>query len=388
MAKNGFLVLDSDMHLLEPFDLWQRYLEPAYRDRAPMGTQNGPRDIGLVFDGVPPNRTDTSHWNPALGAHMQSTAHDYDFAVERGWDSHSQLEAMDREGVDVAVLYPSRGLFVLGLDSSETVGEKGLEPDFASAIARAYNNWLYDFCATDRERLLAAAMVAPHDVASAVTETRRCVQELGFKSIFLLPGWVNQRPWHRPHYDPLWAECQELGIPVVFHGGGPDRLTPDFGLGQMDMLMLWHTFAHCLGPMSAMVSMIGGGVFDRFPRLRAGFLEANCSWAPWLVYRLEDHYEDYIGHHEIKLKLKPSEYFFRNCYVSVEGDEKPAVQFVSALGDDNVAFSTDYPHPDSKFPHSVERFLSLPLSDESKRKFLWDNCARLYDLPTPPRGGS
>jgi predicted TIM-barrel fold metal-dependent hydrolase len=383
MSKGGFKVMDSDMHVIEPPDLWQRYLEPAWRGRAPVGTTQGGRDIGLVFaDGRPANQPDVDmgRWSQALAAHMGPREPDYRFAVESGWDGGSQLEAMDREGIDVAVLFPSRGLFALGLDSTQSGAARGLEPEFAAAIARAYNTWLAELCSADRRRMYGAAMVAPHDVASAVKETRRSVSELGFRSIFLLPGWVNRRPWHHPSYDPLWAVCQELDVPVVFHGGGPDLLTGDYGQGFRESLMMWHTFAHSLGPMSALVSLIGGGVFDRFPKLRAGFLEANCSWAPWLIYRLEDHYEDYVGRHEIKLERSVTEYFVQNCFVSVEADEGPSDLYVQRFGDDNVAFSTDYPHPDAKFPHAVERFLSLPLADSTKRKFLWDNCVRLYGL--------
>jgi predicted TIM-barrel fold metal-dependent hydrolase len=383
MAKDGFKVLDSDMHVIEPPDLWPRYIEPAYRDRAPVGTRAGVRDIGVTFaDGqsgaIPDMQYDV--WVKGIAAHQGPVNHHFQFAEDQDWDGNSQLQAMDMEGIDVAVLFPSRGLFVMGVDSSETAQGHAFDPDFATAIGRAYNNWMYDMCAADTSRLYGAAMVAPHDVPGAVKETRRCVTDLGFKAIFLLPGMVNKKPWHHPDYDPLWAECQDLDIPVVFHGGGPDILEPDFGLGFRDSLMLWHTFSHSLGPMSALVSMIGGGVFDRFPKLRSGYLEANCSWAPWLIYRLEDHYEDYIGRHEIALKRRVSEYFAENCVVSVESDEAPSEHYVRQFGDDNVVFSTDYPHPDTKFPKSVEKFLTLPLPDETKRKFLWDNCAKFYKL--------
>ena len=95
---------------------------------------------------------------------------------------------MDAEGLDMAVLYPSRGLFVLGLDSVEQAGPDGLEPEYATAIARAYNDWMKDFCDVAPTRMFGAGMVAPHDVDGAVVEARRCVEELGFKAIFLAPG--------------------------------------------------------------------------------------------------------------------------------------------------------------------------------------------------------
>jgi uncharacterized protein len=385
MSRNGFKVIDSDMHVIEPADLWQRYMDPRFKDGAPAG-QKTPiaRDISVnLSHGMPSDhagvRPHTVNWHRALRKHVKPLEHEYEFAARRNFDGVSQLEAMDREGIDVAFMYPSRGLFVLGIDSSETAGSNGIDPALATAIARAYNDWLYDFLAPDRKRMYGVAMIAPHDVKAAAAETRRCVEKYGFKGIFLLPGQVNKRRWNDPHYDPLWAECQQLAIPVVFHGGGPDYLN-DFGQGLYETLMLWHSFSHSLGPMSALASFVGGGVLERFPRLRAGFLEASCSWAPWLLARLDDHYEDYVGRFEVKLTKLPSEHFRDNCYVSAEADEKPARLVVDWMGDNNVVFSTDYPHPDSKFPHAVEKFLSMPLPDEARRKFLWDNCARLYDL--------
>jgi predicted TIM-barrel fold metal-dependent hydrolase len=81
--------------------------------------------------------------------------------------------------------------------------------------------------------------------------------------------------------------------------------------------------------------------------------------------------------------MKPSEYFVRNCFLAVEADEETVSQYVSTFGDDNLVYSTDYPHADSKFPHAVEAFTKLPLSAASQKKILWDNFSRLYDLPAP-----
>jgi len=66
----------------------------------------------------------------------------------------------------------------------------------------------------------------------------------------------------------------------------------------------------------------------------------------------------------------------------VEPDETPARHTIDDFGCDQLVFSTDYPHGDSKYPHAVESFLKLTLSDDDKRKILWDNCARFYGVGT------
>jgi uncharacterized protein len=386
VAKNGFRAADSDMHIFEPPDLWQRYIDPAYRHAAPVGLTDMPRDmrvrvkssVVLRMGAVRPLTGATgSPWRPDQEA-------DYCRAAQRGWDAASQIEAMEKEGLDIAVLFPTRGLFVLGIDTPQVVGTDGLEPPFAAAIARAYNDWLRDFCRAAPDRLLGAGMVAPHDVESAVAEARRCVEQLGFKAIFLAPGCVNRRPWHHPAYDPLWAECERLNVTIAFHGGGQTYLKPDFSLEVLDKLMMWHTFNQPLGIMAVAVSLTAGGVLERFPKLRVALLEGNCSWAPWLMHRLDEHFE-WVGHYESpELKKKPSEYFRRNCFLSVEADEATVSQYVDWFGDDNLVFSTDYPHADSMYPHAAEGFLKLPLREDSKRKILWDNWGRLYDIPLRP----
>ena len=143
------VIADSDLHVMEPPDLWQRYIDPAYAHAAPIGLTEIPRDMRvrvknhtlLRLGGVRPLQVDgrKTGWREE---------HDsvYADAEARGWDPASQIEAMDVEGLDLAVLFPSRGLFVLGLDSVEAIGTDGLEPAFATAIARAYNDWLADFC--------------------------------------------------------------------------------------------------------------------------------------------------------------------------------------------------------------------------------------------------
>lgn len=382
MTKNGYRVADSDMHVMEPADLWQRYIDPAWRHVAPAGLSEMRRDMRVRVKSHVLLRLGPARPLDDKSSKVWKSSQDgvYGRAEAQGWNAKSQLEAMDAEGLDLSVLFPSRGLFVLGLDTPQIMGPDGLEPAFAAAIARAYNDWMRDFCAEDPKRLLGAGMVAPHDVPAAVEEARRCAGELGFKAVFLAPGCVGRRPWHDPHYDPLWAECEKLGIAVCFHGGGQTHLKPDFSLEVLDKLMMWHVFNQPLAMMAVCVSLTGGGVFERFPRLRVGLLEGNCTWAPWLLHRLDEHWE-WVGALEAPdLTMKPSEYFRRNCFLSVEADEKTVGHYIEYFGDDNLVFSTDYPHADSKFPKSVEEFLELPLGEESKRKILWQNWCRLYGV--------
>jgi predicted TIM-barrel fold metal-dependent hydrolase len=378
-------VCDADLHVMEPPDLWQRYIAAEYRHAAPVGMTELRRDIRVkvkseVLLRVGPVRPLKERGGSGIGWREEQEAA-YAESEARGWDTASQLDAMDREGIDLAVLFPTRGLFVLGLDSSEQLGPDGLEPDFAAAIARAYNDWLHEFVSEAPDRLFGAAMVAPHHLEAAVAETRRCVTEYGFKTIYLAPGTVNRRPWHDPHYDPLWAECEKLGIPVSFHGGGRTLLTPDFSLEIFaDRLMMWHTFNQPLGVMSVAVSLCAGGVLERFPNLKVALLEGNCSWAPWLLHRLDEH-QEWVGWYEATdLSKRPSDYFREQCFVSVEADEEPATHYVERFGDRNLVFSTDYPHGDSQYPRAVETFRKLPLSEDTKQRVLGENWSRLYGV--------
>jgi len=393
MAPDDRVVADSDLHVMEPPDLWQRYIDPAFRHAAPVGLSEWKRDmrvrvksrVMLRGGAVRPMRREAVEGKTGWRREHDAV---YAAAEARGFDPVSQLEAMDAEGLDMAVLFPSRGLFVLGLDSVEVMGNDGLEPDFAAAIARAYNDWMHEFCAADPERMFGAGLLAPHDVDAAVLEARRCVEDYGFKTMLLSPGCINRRAWHHPAYDPLWAECERLGIPISFHGGGQTYLTPDFSLQIFDPLMMWHTFSQPLGIMATAVSLCSGGVLERFPKLRVALLEGNCSWAPWLFHRLDEHYE-WIGWHEApELTRKPSEYFRRNCFLSIEADEEPARHYLEWFGDENLVFSTDYPHGDSKYPHAVETFAKLPIPEESQRRILGANWSRLYDVPLRKHAGA
>ncbi len=368
--KNGFKAMDSDMHVLEPADLWQRYIEPAFADRAPVGLTRHKRDLGVQVDGkILPKSPATP--NPEF-AKVRERIIDEKYAADaaRGFDNVAQLAAMDKEGLDVAVLFPSRALFVLAVD--------GMDPDLAAAIAKAYNDWMADFCKADPHRMYGAALVAPHDVSSAVAETRRAVKEFGFKSIFVRPNHVNGRRWSDPYYDPLWEECQRLKVPVGFHEAGrvylPQPALSDF----IPSFSMFNTLSFPMANMFACADLIYGGVLERFSGLKVAFLEGNCSWIPWLLWRMGEYAELTAMADHPEMKLQPLEYFQRQCFGSIECDEVTAKNIPDFGLEDNIVFSTDYPHLDVKYPRAVESFLKLPFNDRTKQKYLWDNCARLY----------
>lgn len=206
--------------------------------------------------------------------------------------------------------------------------------------------------------------------------------ELGFKSVFLRPNPVRERNWHNPAYDPLWAEIEKQDLVIAFHEGWPCELPVAAG-GRFDgrhedLWLTEHALCHPVEMMYASTCMIMGGVLQRFPGLRVAFLEANCSWVPYWLWRLDEHYEHREKAVKNVLPKRPSAYFREHCFVSVEAEEALGVAVADEIGDDNIVFSTDFPHEDSRFPNSVAAFLELPFREESRRKILWDNAARLY----------
>ena len=229
MAKDGFKVFDSDMHIMEPPDLWERHIAPEFRTIAPHGvTSENVRDLRISW---PSDESSGRTTTPGLGR-----GHNYDRNQKlyrdhsaRGWTGEVQLEAMDVEGLDAAVMFPSRGLNVL-------INPKLAAP-FAAAIARAYNDWLYEFCQADPARMLGAGMISVYDINDAVQEAHRVVEDLGFKAVFLRSNIVTGRPWHETYYEPLWETLEQSGDPPGLPPGV--GVQHPAGLRRVVRLELW-----------------------------------------------------------------------------------------------------------------------------------------------------
>ena len=179
-------------------------------------TSENIRDLGLIFPEEQPKARHTAG-TLRRGHNYDKNQDLYLDHSERGWTGEVQLEAMDTEGIDAAVLFPSRGLGVLTYPEHP--------PAFAAALARAYNDWLHDFCRADPERLFGAGMISVYDMDDAVNETRRVAGEYGFRSVFLRSNIVIGKPLHDPYYEPLWDTLEESASPSVFTRH-PDRARP------------------------------------------------------------------------------------------------------------------------------------------------------------------
>ena len=383
MSKNGFKVMDCDMHVNEPWDLWLNYIDREYRDRAPVGTNKDPMNMNTVLEGrelgafLATADVKSHEEELARKAIYQDLAVKYlQEGVERRFDPVSQLHAMDREGLDVAMLYQSRGMPVAGVDYADG--------KFAAAIARAYNDWLADFCKADPARLKGVAMVLVADIEEAVNEVRRTKEEMGFAGIYLHPNPIRGRNWHDPAYDLLWAECQRLGMAVTFHEtfkcSLPQAIADRFYNEPDKIWTMGHVACHPVEQMYACLCMCAGGVLERFPELRVAFLECNASWLPFWLWRMDEHHEHRFAQASKYLSMKPSDYFKRQCYVAIDAGEEPAKYALDWIGDENFVVSTDYPHPDASYPFATDMFLKLPIAEDSKRKILWENCTRLYGI--------
>lgn len=397
MARDGYLIMDSDLHMMEPGDLWERYLDEPHRSANPPRFFGGQQQVlgesaedktntdsimGMEVQGlaIPAFATQAGATASSRELQRRSRARHPHFRVARarGYDASSTLAAMDIEGIDVAVMYGTRGRQILCHDN--------LRPDYAAALARAYNNWAADYCKADPQRLKFAAQLAMHDVSLAVAEAKRCVNELGAVAVIGTPNPVNGQHLHDEACEPLWDTLEQLNVPVGFHPTGNTSLKDDAGaryVGHANFHPIAHAIRNPVELMGAIASFTTGGVLERHPKLRAAFLEGTAGWLPWWLWRLDDQWEKFGPGCERPLSMLPSEYFRRQCYIALDVDEEPAVHAVNAMGADYFVVSSDYPHADGAFPEAMKEFFGMPLAAEQRKKILWDNCARLYAIPRP-----
>ena len=370
-------VIDGDSHFMEPLDLYVRYIDPAFRERA-MRIDNDAAsgDATIVVDGRPLKLINANDLLAAVVAYGQKEAgqavSDFDryLALSPDWQNMDKRVAfLDAEGIQAQVLYPTLGLLWEGTVS---------DPVFADALCRAYNTWAFELCSGHADRLFPAAHISLRDAALAVRELER-VAKLGCRSIFVAAAPVNGHSFGHPDLDPIWAAVQDLDLSVGIHLTGHRHSTGRQWYRDRDPGMMFVTMNLIQDPRMALTTMVYDGVLERFPRLRVATIEAMVGWIGEWLERLDYRYK-YMGHTS-QMKRPASEYFARNIWINGDPEEKMFPYIVEFAGDEKFFVGSDYPHAEG-FVEPVkkarETLASLP--SESVDKILGGNAARFFGI--------
>ena len=291
-----------------------------------------------------------------------------------GYDPKARLVDMDKEGIDVAVLYPSQMLAFV-----EDVG-------LFTAACRAYNNWIREYCEESPGRLYGVGVVPLQDIDGAISEMRR-VKDLGFKAVMIRPSpYIGSNKLYHPCYEPFWAAAEDMNMPIGVHpfpfADMPNvcrNMGLDDGLGGLEGLYLQMTLTNALDTMIGMAWFVGGGICDRHPRLKVAFLEATGGWMYPMLERLQAKYSYFGSRHA---KTPPMEIFQRQCWVSFDPDEKTLAYFAQLLGPDRILWASDYPHPDTLAEGVVDELLEAveSLPDEAVHQVVGRAAASFYEI--------
>ncbi|MGH8982354.1 MAG: amidohydrolase family protein [Acidimicrobiia bacterium] len=400
MAEQS-LVIDADGHTMEPAEhLWlDRMDRDRWGDWIPRKVVEDEVYEITYTGGVV--RAGGRELQDAMSAAVGMTPAEFhdllqSLRVPGGYDPGARVADMDRDGIDAAVLYPSFSMFFGPLDPIPALRDV----EFVTDCQRAYNDWVAEYCAAYPTRLFGIAAVPLQDVARAVAETERAVNDLGLRGVFIRPSaYVDELPLNHSVYDPFWAACQDLDVPVGLHPGvhvDTPGACRKFGLVAesenmmvtnmaMDELHGGSGLGQAVGNTVDMVVTLGrllmGGVCERFPRLRFLFLESGGGWVPTQLERMDEQVKVFPLEKRW-LNLLPSEYFARQCWVSFEPEEWNLAACAQRLGTNRVLWASDYPHPEFH-PDVVKelRAAIAGLGEPDQRRILGANAVDAYNLP-------
>jgi predicted TIM-barrel fold metal-dependent hydrolase len=363
-------VISADSHVLEPHDLWTTRLAGGpLADRAPTMVEDEHHGHVFVIEGLRPFPVGLAGAAGKSAKELRWTGDQVESLRSGGWDPEVRLVDMDTDGVAAEVLYPSVGMT---LAQSKDI-------EYQLACIRAYNDWLIEYCAAGKGRLVGLAMIPTIDVDAAVAEVAR-THDAGLHGA-MIPGLPPTGHYAEARFDPLWAAFAERGAPVSFHiltgamGGDP---TLGSGILMMTVMSIVQQMQQTLS------LLVFGGVFDRHPALRVVSAEHDGGWVAHFGYRLDQMYErhhNWLGRNAAPLQKQPSDYLRANCWFTFQKDPV-AVETRARVGVTQLMWASDYPHSDSTWPHSrkvIERdFAGVP--DDELTAMVSGNAAALYGL--------
>ncbi|MET0841750.1 MAG: amidohydrolase family protein [Methyloceanibacter sp.] len=375
-------VFSADSHVIEPPEMWAERIDPKYRDQAPRLEYDidGKKGGYFVCEGIKPIpiakffatglTTDLEKWKEWTEGGMK-------FAPKSVYDPAERLKEQDIDHVDGELLYPTMGMMLFRIANDE----------LKAASLAAMNSWLAEYCAHSPDRLVGVGAVSLHDVPAAIRELER-TRKLGLKGMMVTGNPPKGEDFSARLYDPFWAAVQDLDIKITMHDlVSRDKAAFVNNLGVMGFFLL---------PMEVQATLAGlilGGVFDRFPKLKFISAENDISWFPHFMYRL-DHGWEQLGKRYVAegtqwdLELKPSDYVKRNLWATFQFEGKANLEYVAEImGADRVMWGSDYPHPDSTWPHSQEHLSDAlsTLAPDDREKIVGGNVMNLYDIKLPPK---
>jgi predicted TIM-barrel fold metal-dependent hydrolase len=245
-------------------------------------------------------------------------------------------------------------------------------------MLRIYNDWLKDFCSHYPDRQIGLACLPYGDIDAAAKEVYR-VAKLGLKGLELSCSWDMEPMWH-PVWEPLWKAVNDVQLPLHFHTFPAVPASVRASLtGELRRKAQFTSVAGFqMNLINIIAAIIGAGVLERYPNLRIGLGESGIGWLPYALDRMDFEYEDRFRD---LMKLKPSEYWRRQCRATFQFDRIGA-KLVEDIGVETLMWGSDYPHPDGVWPESSkyieEQFAGL--SPDVVHRITCENAAKFYGL--------
>ena len=371
--------IDADGHILEPADVWEKYIDPQYRDQA-IRVRTGSDGLEILeLDGRP-----SKYMQPGglAGFGGMGKSHeemgpspDRTYMGEAPFgsmDPTERIQRLDIENIERVFLYPTVGLL--------------WEPEcddleLSMAYARAYNRWIVDFCSDSGGRLIPIAHIPFGLPELAEEELRRSAKD-GVKGFFAPPFICSRKAHGHPDHHGILAAAEELGLPFGIHPSFEPHWASPTRFGRMTGKDTAFFQNVALGNVirEGFTTLFQYGVFDLFPELKVIVLEVGAGWAGYWIERMDAAYESPLGK-TVPLKNKPSEYFRRQCWISGDPDERSVAGVIPFVGEDRFFWASDFPHsdhPPEYIPHLIELVSLLP--ESSRAGLLGKNVLDCYGL--------
>jgi predicted TIM-barrel fold metal-dependent hydrolase len=379
-------VVDADTHFTEPHDLWTSRAPARWKDRVPHVT---------VIDGAATWVVDDEELGRAGaggvidrdGVKGRSFEGLYEWDIEQAhpgaYDPVARLRLLDEIGIYAQIIFPG----VVGLGGQKLAdGVKDVR--LRTVCTEIFNDFNAELQSGSDNRLLPMAILPAWDVEASVREARRA-KGLGLRGVNITSDTQDlgapdlaSRDW-----DPLWEVCSELELPVHFHIGASLTAMNYFGSypwpshDDDTKLAIGGTLLF-IGNSRVVVNIICSGMLDRFPELKIVSVESGCGWIPFILEALDYEMAENAPVARAALALTPTEYFRRQIYATTWFERSNLPSMVEAVGEDNIMFETDYPHPTCLYPDPLKTAAETmrDLSTSAQRKILGENAARLYHL--------